>query len=268
MAKPIPMLKNPQKEDQKSTFLDFLDEGAITDWLADNGKNILYGLAGLIALLVIIFAVSHSDRSKAEQEYLQAANDFAYFSKAYDAKNPAQVNDVLSRLNNIMAKHPELHAAYDGALAQTLLNRSQTEEAKPFAQATLKRVKSNDLPFYNDYAATTLLISQEQFKEALEQTLALQQKMAADLASPSRSFGDELFALNLLRIAMLQGELGDKNAEMQTWQEWKSYAGLGSQSQATGNVNPQAFRSIIQKLAIGSISLADYISYRENFLKK
>lgn len=268
MAKPIPMLKNsPEK---KSTLLDFLDEGVITDWLADNGKNILYGLAGLIALLVIIFAISSGDRSKAEQEYLQAANDFSSFTKSYDAKNPAQLNDALGRLNNLMAKHPELHAAYDGALAQTLLNRSQVQEAKPYAQATLQRVKSNDLPFYNDYAATTLLISQQQFKEALDSTLALQQKMQADLASPStsRSFGDELFALNLLRIAMLQQELGDKNAELQTWQEWKSYAGLSSNPKTTGNVDPQAFRSIIQKLAIGSISLADYISYRENSLKK
>jgi hypothetical protein len=267
MAKPIPMLKNSRKDEQKSTFLDFLDEGAITDWLSDNGKSILYGLIGLIALLVIIFAISSGGRSKAEQEYIQAANDFTYFSKAYDAKNPAQANDALARLNHLMSKHPELHAAYDGALAQTLLNRAQVEEAKPYALATLKRVKSNNLPFYNDYAETTLMISQGQFKEALENTLSLQQKMEADLGkeAASRSFGDELFALNLLRVAMLQQAIGDKNAELRTWQQWKEFAGLGSE--ASKYVNPQAFRSVIQNLAIGSISLADYISYRENILK-
>jgi hypothetical protein len=269
MAKPLPMLKTPENT-QKPQVLDLLDESRITEWLIEYGSNILYMLAGTVGILILIYAFSSGQHSKAEQEYIQAANDFTYFTKSYDSKNPVPLNDAFNRLNSLMKKHPELHAAYDGALAQTLLNRTQIEEAQPFALATLARVKSNDLPFYRDYAETTLLIGQLNFKQALENALALQQKMKDQIANdPSaRSFGDELFALNLLRVAMMQQEIGDKAAEMKTWNEWRGYAGLNGKHQATGNVNPQAFRSVIQKLAIGSISLPDYISNRESLLKK
>lgn len=267
MSKPLPHY-NPNAV-QKSSFLDFLDEGRLTDWLSEHGKNILYGLAGILGLLVLIYAFSSGQTSKAEQEYIQAANDFAYFSKS-DAQDPALTQAALDRLKNTMSKHPELHAVYDGAVAQTLLNRSKVDEAKPYAASTLKRVTSNDLPFYKDYAETSLLISQMDFKSALEKAQALQQNMSEIIAAQSddRSFGDELFALNLLRVGMLQQEAGDKAGELKTWQEWKQYAGLSASNSTTLKVNPQAFRSVIQDLAIGSISLPDYISYRESLLKK
>lgn len=261
---------NTQTTAQKSSLLDYFDEGRLTDWLAEHGKNIIYGLAGLIALLIIVYAFSSGQSSKAEQEYIQAANDFAFFSKANETQDQALVKDSYERLKSLMAKHPELHAAYDGALAQIFLTRLLPNDAKPYAVATLARVKSNDLPFYNDYAETTLLISQQDYKKALENATALQQKMSEIIANQSttRSFGDELFALNLLRIGMLQQEAGDQAAELKTWQEWKQYAGLNTVKTTALKVNPQAFRAVMQQLAIGAISLPDYITYRENLLKK
>ena len=262
---------NTQTALAKSGFLDFLDEGQFTEWLSQYGKNILYVLAGIISLLVIIYAFSSGMNNKAEQEYIQATNDFSYFSKSYDAQNPALSQEALKRLNGLISKHPELHATYDGAIAQILLNRELASEATPYATATLARVKSNNLPFYSDYAETTLLISHKNFEVALKNAQALQQKMIEALAVQSpetRTFGDELFALNLLRVAILQQEIGDHAAELQTWQEWKQYAGLAGSGTKVANVNPQAFRSVIQQLAVGSISLPDYISYRENLLKK
>lgn len=254
----------------KSSILDYLDEGRLTDWLSEHGKNILYGLGGLVALLALIYAFSSRQNSKAEHEYIRAANDFAFFSKANGTEDPALVQTALDSLKSLMAKHPELHAAYDGELAQIFLNRNLIEEAKPYAAATLARVKSNDLPFYNDYAEATLLISQKKYENALEGAQALQQKMNEAIANQStaRSFGDELFALNLLRIGMLQQELGDHTAELKTWQEWKQHAGLNTAKESTVKVNPQAFRVVMQQLAIGALSLPDYIAYRENILKK
>jgi hypothetical protein len=267
MSKPLPMLKN-SKPLEKSSLLDFLDDGQITEWFSEHGKNILYALMGIIGLLVIIYALSSSQNNKAEQEYIQAANDFTYFSKVNNVSDPALTANALDRLKGIMSNHPELNAVYGGAIAQTLLNRSQTEEAKPYAAATLARVKSNNLPFYNEYAENTLLISQQNYSQALEKSQALQQKMIQDIESPAHeySFGDELFALNLLRIAMLQ-QATNNPAELQTWQEWKGYAGLGGTAPAV-NVDSQAFRTVVQQLAVGSISIPDYISHREALLKK
>lgn len=254
----------------KSSLLDYFDEGRMTEWFSLHAKNILYSLGGLVALFIIVYIFSSSQNSKAEHEYIQAANDFAFFSKADETQDPALANEALTRLKNIMAKHPELHAAYDGSLAQIFLNRAQPEEAKPYAAATFVRVKSNDLPLYNDYAETALLISQQNFAQALTNAKALQQKMNESIAHEptARSFGDELFALNLLRIAILQQQAGEHKAELQTWQEWKGYAGLNNIKPTISQVDPGAFRRVIQQLAIGSFSLPDYITYRENLLKK
>jgi acetyl/propionyl-CoA carboxylase alpha subunit len=262
--------KTPEITLEKSSFLDYFDEGRLVEWFTENGKNILYGLAGLLGIIVLIYAFSSTQTNKAEQEYIQAANDFAYFSRTSDIQDSILATEALTRLNTILSKHPELHATYDGAIAQILLNREQTKEALIYAQNTLARVKSNNLTFYSDYAQNTLLISQKNFKQALENTLALQQKMKEEFENPTseHTFGDELFALNLLRVAMLQQEQGDKPAELQTWQEWKQYAGLNSIKSTNQKVNPQAFRAVIQQLAVGSFSLPDYITYRENILKK
>jgi hypothetical protein len=177
--------------------------------------------------------------------------------------------EALARLQQLMHKHSELNAAYGGALAQLFLNQSQVEDALPYAEASLARVKSNDLPFYAEYAATTLLISQQNYSQALANAQALQLKMEEHLSLPAdqRTFGEELFALNLLRIGILQQSTGDVSGELKTWQTWKQHAGLNGSKSST-SINPQAFRALVQQLAIGSVSLPDYIAHRESLLKK
>lgn len=254
----------------KQNLLNFLDEDSIIDWLSRNGKNAIYILLGLIALFLVVYRLSSRNTSQTEKDYLQAANEFAQF-ESNKLTDPSSNAEALDRLNAIMSSHPELHAAYDGAIAQTLLNRGQATEAKPFALATLKRTQSDNLPLYNDFASTTLLISDQQYKEALEKSQALKQKMLDDLGQTNNqsdlAFGDMLFAFNLFRIAMLQQQIGDGKAELQTWQEWKRYAGL-DKAKEPNKISQAAFRTLIQQLAIGSIALPDYISYREQLLKK
>lgn len=253
----------------KLNIIDYVDEGRLTEWLALHGKTILYVLAGLVAALAIIFTLSSRHASQSEQDYIHAANDFAFLSSANDPLDSTVAQEALARLQQLMQNHPELHAAYDGALAQLFLNQSLTTEAIPYANATLARVKSNNLPFYTEYAATTLLISQQDYQQALASAQVLQQKMedALALSTDRHPFGEELFALNLLRIGILQQAVGDGAGELKTWQTWKQYAGLNGSKSGT-SVNSQAFRTLIQQLAIGSVSLPDYIAYRETLLKK
>lgn len=254
----------------KQNLLDSFDQDSLIEWFSKNGKYAAYIFLGLIAFLIVVYRLSNSSTTQAEIDYLQAGKEFAAFESADFQKNPPAADEALKSLNSIMSSRTELHAAYDGAIAQILLNRAQVTEAKPYAQATLKRTQPNDLPLYGDFAATTLLISEKKYPEALETAQALKHKMLDEIkASPAqndRTFGDMLFAFNLLRIAMLQQQVGNAKAELQTWQEWKHYAGLDKISKET--ISPQAFRILIQQLAIGSIALPDYIAYRESLLKK
>lgn len=261
------MSSSIQHQTEKFNLLDYLDEGKLTDLLSIYGKNIAYALVALIALLAITYRFSSGQTIQAEQQYIQAANDFSLFAKPIE--DPALTGAALDRLTAIMAKHPELHAAYDGAIAQTLLNRGQVDDALPYAKATLSRTESDGLSFYRGFAQTSLLISKEQYKEALAQAQTLQQQMleiAAVQPADGRAFSDELFALNLLRIALLQQEVGDKAAELQSWKTWKEYAGLGSSKMTDGKIRQEAFRMVMQQLTVGSVAIPDYIAYREKFL--
>lgn len=255
----------------KLNFLKSVDEEKVAEWVSSYGKNTGYLLGGVLILLSLVYLISSSFSAKPEKEYLQAASDFSFFVKQNESQDNGLVTDAYKRLEAIMSKYPELHAAYDGILAQTFLNRQQTQDAKPYAQATLARTKSNHLEYYSDYATTTLLISEHKFQEALDTSKALQAKMTDALSTRNekemRTFGDELFALNLLRIGMLQQEMGDTTGELTTWQQWKQYAGLGS-SKSNLKVDAQAFRALIQQLSIGAVSLPDYINYREKALNK
>jgi hypothetical protein len=251
-------------------FLDSFNESLLVDWLSRNGKNVLYGLAALIALFLLIYRVSGGSATKAEADYFQAANDFSRFS--HSNSNEESLKELLS----LMDKHPELHAAYDAALAQFFLNRGDFSQAEPLALATLARTKSTPLPFYRHFAETTLLISNKEFRKALDRTEILQTEMMEQFKQDAEQqnaeqkepiFGEELFALNLLRTGMLQQELGDHAGELQTWRKWKEYAGLEKGEAAKTGISPQAFRKVIQQLAIGAVSLPDYFYYREQTLK-
>lgn len=253
----------------KWSFFDNINEEKVAGWLTAYGKNISYLIAGFLVFLACVYFIGGSFQARPEKEYLQAAYDFNTFLRVNPTENSVLSEEAYLRLKEIMSKHPELHAAYDAPLAQTFLNRGEPIEARPYADAALLRTHSDHLEYYADYASTTLLIAEQQFQEALNSAKALQTKMTDVLTAESnrktRSFGDVLFAFNLLRIAILQQELGDKAGELESWRQWKQYAGLGKET-STAKVDAAAFRLVIQQLAVGAVSLPDYISYREKVL--
>lgn len=246
------------------------ENGQFAEWIATNGKNIVYGIVAVIVLLAILYRFSGSYSGRQEQNYLQAAQDFTTFSRTSTTQDSTLGSEALARLNNTMASYPELHALYDGAIAQILLNKDLVNEAKPYITSTLARTRSDELPLYGEFSSTTLLIAEGQFQKALESSKDLQQKMIISINSNTaaeRNFGDELFAYNLFRIGILQKQLNDTNGELQTWQEWMQYAGLQTPKTLPAKVDTKAFRNVIQQMAIGTFSLPDYITFRVNELK-
>ena len=248
-----------------------MEDGRFSEYLEKYGKKILYGLLACVTLLALFYRLSNQHTDKLEKDYIEASQDFLLFVRPQEGLDPIATKKALDRLKELITIHPELHAAYDGPLGQILLIRNEVEQAKPFMLSTFARIKCDDLSFYQNYASTTLNIAEKKFQEALIEALGLQSRMK-DLLKDQKDksqllFGDQLFALNLLRIALLQQHLDDKSGELTTWQTWKHYAGLEkNQKTIEVNVDPQAFRRVMQQLAIGSFSLPDYISYREKAL--
>lgn len=246
------------------TSVDFaskLEEHPVVQWFAENGKSLLYALGGGILLFILGYKLVNGTGSKSEADFLQAQGDFVRFQESPDREIQ---EESFKKLVALLDRHPELHAKYDGLIAQTLLNRSQTAEAQKFAQGALDRTRSENDPFYSDFAQTTMLIAESKYADALQRAEALKQKMLP-LVTKERNFGGLLYADNLVRIGMLQQQLGDTKGELQTWQEWKKLAGFSKES-SVNEIDPLSFQAINSLYSEGKISLMNYIEFREKSL--
>jgi hypothetical protein len=240
--------------------LSSIDENPLMLWITQYGRTLMYVLIGLILAGILIYRFFSVHEEKQEAEYWTAEKEFRLLAKPVESnEGPAINEDALAQLRAVLERHPALQAKYDALIAQTLLDHGNTKDAMPFANSAIDRTLSENQPFYSEFAKTSLLISDKQYDAALKSSLALQQKMQElkekSEKSGDRHFGDTLFALNFLRIGMLQQQLGLKIDELNTWQEWKKLA------RTSGFEQQQILFSD------GRVSLVDYINLREAQLK-
>jgi len=260
---PLPQIK-------ESDLLHGMEDNPFVQWITDNVQKIFYTFAGAFILLFALYFWLSSGSAKAETDYYNATQDFQTFQNASDSDDPVAQKAAFDKLNQILTRRPDLHAKYDGLIAQTFLNRNEVNEAKPFADATLSRVSKDHLPLYIEYAQITLLIEQNQYSEALKRSVALKGQMTqlatqGEKEKQKRTFGDSLFAFNLLRIAMLEQKAGTPQEERNSWEEWKKY------TTGTGNVqgiDSKSFFAVANLFSEGQISLNSYIDARLQQLSK
>lgn len=145
------------------------------------------------------------------------ALSYARAESAFSEWNASPENEQLYLgMRKAMQDVPSLQKKYEPAIAQKLFSTARVDEALIMAERSLKRVR-NDVPFHSDYAATSLVIQRGGFQQALEQAVALKERMKADQK------GAILYAYNLFRIASLQQELKNRPGEKAGWEELESY---------------------------------------------
>lgn len=230
------------------------EDSRFVQWISQYGRYLLWGLLALVAALTLIYGISTRGKNNAEKEYVEAESAYQEFINA-EPGNAA--NESLALLSSILKNQPDLHAKYDGLIAQTLINRGDITAAMEYANLALARTQSEDSPFYTDYSQTTLLIAQKEYSQALARAKDLQQKM---LQNPKQNeWGIVLAGYNLWRIALLQKELGLKKEELKTWQEWKKFY----------NDNRSPFlEQMLAAYTEGKVSLNDYVDARIEVISK
>ena len=121
---------------------------------------------------------------------------------------------------------------------------------------------TDHVPYYEEFAAITLQISRGDYSAALKQSQELKQKLLKDAttAKQERTFGDILFAYNLLRIAMLEQKSGTPEGEKAAWSEWNSYT---QASTNTASIRAASFYTLDSLFGEGSLTLGTYIKSRE-----
>lgn len=220
------------------------------EWISDNKQLILWTLAAIFALLIILARLLMGRNAHAESDYFKAQTDFTQFQA--DALNPAiQIADSksLNDLESIMNQYPELHAKYDGPIAQTLIIENQIAKAEPFAKATFQRTKNDHIKNYHEFAKTSLLVGEGEYQKALENAEQLQETLKADLQKNRVS---TLYIFNLLRLAMLHQQLGNTKQETQIWEEFQL---LAPQTDAA---------KLLEIFSIGNANLNQFIQKRKN----
>ena len=237
-----------------------LEENVFIQWVTQHGPTVLIVVLASLVVLGIGYRFIGGGSNKAEADYVNAENDYVIFKRGIaEGTAVATPEEAFQRLQQILKARPDLESKYDGLLAQTLINRGNLSEAKVYADRTLARTSRDHLPLYADYAQTTLLIGQEQYKDALLKALQLKQQML-DAASAegqqagTQGFGNILFAFNLLRIAMLEQQVGTPEDELKAWQTLKDYA--------------KGFPILQQHFEEGGVSLLNYIEAREKVLNE
>lgn len=226
------------------------------DFVSTFSKYALYlvlGIGTLIVSMLVIYQLWNAGQSRADRDYADAEKEFRIFIGIDGEKTSAEgLQKAFTQLQILMKQHPELEAKYDGMIAQTLINRNQDDLAAPFAQRALKRTQQENSPYYASYAETTLLIGNNNYNDALAQAKQLQQRIQEAPHPDAAHIGDMLVAFNLLRIGMLQHQLGLKEEESKSWTELQQF--LKKNPEIAAQINLQA----------GQISLLDYIKAQGN----
>jgi hypothetical protein len=250
------------------SWSDSLAEHPLIHWATENGKALLYGFITLILLGILAFRFILGSSADAEADFINADKQYLLFLNSSKEGNAAAAATALQSLNKLMTAHPELHAKYEGPIAEMLLIRGENAEAIQYAAPAIQRTSDENDPFYGAYAKTSLTIASDKFDQALQEALALQELMIKQgkefEEKPEKlPFSTLLYSFNLLRIGMLQQQLGLRTEELKTWQEWKDLMRRSRDGSLPRYLDGRLFMTFDHLLTEGSATFANYIEARE-----
>lgn len=179
------------------------------DWLSARWQTALAVALAVVLLSVGTYAFFSSRAQESWKAYREAPLDL---SKMAD---PLQTEGAFKQLLTLLNQYPNLRPFYEGPAAQELLNQKKLPEALPLTQRTLERVKPLLPSFYLAFSENSIQIEQGRYEESLTQAYYLKKAMD-DLQVKT---APTLYAFNLIRIALLEKQLGHLEKMGAAWKE-------------------------------------------------
>jgi hypothetical protein len=171
----------------------------------------LYKLQVSAVLLILVGAIAFfSVRFSKDDSADYYALDLAYTEWTEHSKEKPK---LLETIEKGLQAHPELHARYDAKLTQRLIERDQGTLVDRYASRLLEQ-KNLDRSCYGQFANLSLMIAKGNFSEALEESVKLKELMEHE-----KWEGTTLYAYQLLRIALLQQQIGTPQEELLAWRD-------------------------------------------------
>ncbi len=248
-------------------------EEKVAQWLKTYGSAVIYSGLAIFSLMLVLFVWNQFTAHADEKDYLQAEASYRTFSALpSDQQSPATQPSFLE-LQSILEKRPELASRYNGLIAQTFLRLGDIPLALSYGQKALKNLSDESLPFYEDYSKTSLLIADGKYPEALKRAEFLKKKMTESGALTNdapftRGFGDTLYAFNLLRLAGLQRQLSNTDAELAAWNEIEQLLTAKESARGKGALTQHSIQNVLATFKTGKVGLLDYIEARKKSLRQ
>lgn len=240
-------------------------------WLNHYSSAIGYIAGGLVISFFILYFWGYRTVGQDEKDYIQAEVSFSEFSATPPGEVDPATNLSYLALKTILDSHPELASRYNGLIAQNFLRLGDMKMALVYGQLALKDLSDENLPFYEDYSKTSLLIADGNYSEALKRSEFLGKKMKESIAQSGRNvqargFGDTLVLFNTIRQALLQQRLGNAPAELLAWQELQRLTQPNQKNSDT--ISHESLAHVLAVFKTGKIGLDDYIEARKKTLQQ
>lgn len=215
----------------------------------DYQKIISYGFLLILLAIILLYRMLAGQTARTESEFIALSEASSVLSnpESSSEKRSSALNEMLPLLD----RHLQLQAKYDGQVAEQLLIERKFNEASPLIERTFSRVKNAASPYAIEYAKNSILITQGNIQEGLKNAYALRENMLND--RPPHS--GVLFSFNLIRIALLEKQLQNKDLELKAWDELKEMAN----SSHPLKVSSQEFQRIMAHFDNEEASLNSFI---------
>lgn len=213
-------------------------------WLARYGVKAAIFAAVLLVLSFIVVNTTQNAAASAESDYRRASSLFAELSQ-----NPTDEN--IAAFKDLLARRKELASRYEADFAQVLLVARASDPLPTTASRVA--ISSDQAALYKDFSATSLAIAAGKKQEALDQAASLQSKL---------STGDDVLRVyNLLRLANLNKQVGNKAAEKAALEQL-----LAASQPAASKEARSTFNSVGQSFFASADGFSDYIKARLQLL--
>ena len=248
-------------QDIKDWFFVHFSSESFMHWIAQRRKPLMNGLsAALILLIVSIFLAKPKD-GKAVR-----ASSISTIDKWLKGAEPDA-----GIIEQLCKQDPSVKALFAGRIAQKLLIEEDTSSARKYSKDLL-RVTQAECPFYSRYSQTSFVIAEKKWQQALKEALLLKSDLEKDPSFWEKQnkqipFGPYLYAMNVLRIALLEHKMGHVEEELKAWVELEKIAGWDknpSQSTFTSN---EARHFLEQGFICEDLTLKDFAAIRKNSLQ-
>lgn len=205
--------------------------------IKEHSRMITLGACCLVTAVALSYKLTKQREAGVERDF--------HLARLHLEKLKKGDGDQLAEMQKILRKRPNLQRAMDPVIVQHLIDQKRVGEAKGVLKRCATRAQE-EMALHEQFSHTSFVISEGDLVLALSEARSLKEHL-------SHTEFEQLKAFNLLRIALLEKEVGTKKGELEAWQEVE---GLGEAQ----------LSKIEEAFHVRDVTLKDFIKHRKSVL--